>query len=108
MPLRWVLPRLSAIWNACTAPASVLSQTLPETEAPAPTGLEDQFCCQCLVLPDHRIGRPPDIDELQQALCHLKELRLGPRVCALRGSDGTVTAGGMAWLWVEVQSHRST
>ena len=46
-----------------------------EMEAPAPAGLEDQFCHQRLVLPDHRIGRVPDIGELQQALCHLRELR---------------------------------
>ena len=46
-----------------------------ETEAPAPAGIEDQFCCQRLVLPDHRIGRAPDMAELQQALRHLKELR---------------------------------
>ena len=46
-----------------------------EAEAPAPAGLMDQFCCRRFVLPDHRSGRLPDIDELQQALCHLKELR---------------------------------
>lgn len=46
-----------------------------ETEAPAPAGLEDQFCCKRLVLPDHLIGRVPDIAELQHALFHLRELR---------------------------------
>lgn len=45
-----------------------------ESEAPPPEGLEDHFCCQRIVLPDHRCGRMPDIRELQQALCHLKEL----------------------------------
>lgn len=46
-----------------------------EAEAPPPTGLEAQFQCRRLVLPDHRSGRCPEISELHQALGQLGELR---------------------------------
>ena len=80
----WVLVNSLAIGPAPTAERhlerlqeagirSVLS-LCAETEAPAPAGLEDQFCCQRLVLPDHRTGRLPEIGELEQALCLMRKL----------------------------------
>ena len=39
-----------------------------------PRGLSDSFVTRRLVLPDHRAGRLPEIDELREALRHLSEL----------------------------------
>ena len=46
-----------------------------EEEAPPPGGLEQQFACRRVVLPDHRAGRMPAAEELGQALAALAELR---------------------------------
>lgn len=57
--------------------AAVLS-LCSEEEAP-PTALEQGLQCRRLVLPDHRDGRPPLPEELEQALALLAELQpLGP------------------------------
>ena len=48
-------------------------------EAIPPQGLSDFFVTRRFVLPDHRAGRLPRIDELRDALTHLDELSsLGP------------------------------
>ena len=39
-----------------------------------PQDLSDSFATRRFVLPDHRAGRLPDIDELRMALGHLAEL----------------------------------
>jgi hypothetical protein len=46
-----------------------------EQEAPPPAGLESRFECRRLVLPDHRVERLPELDQLEQALEALAELR---------------------------------
>jgi len=43
-------------------------------EAPPPAGLEKAFACRRLVLPDHRTGCLPKLDQLQEALGLLAEL----------------------------------
>lgn len=43
-------------------------------EAPPPAGLKQRFVCHRLVLPDHRAGRLPSLEELQQALDALAQL----------------------------------
>lgn len=43
-------------------------------EAMPPQDLSDSFVTRRFVLPDHRAGRLPDIDELRMALGHLSEL----------------------------------
>lgn len=43
-------------------------------EAPPPAGLTQRFVCHRLVLPDHRAGRLPSLEELQQALNALAQL----------------------------------
>ena len=45
-----------------------------EAEARPPQGLSDLFITRRFVLPDHRAGRLPEIDELKEALAHLSEL----------------------------------
>ncbi len=50
-----------------------------EAEAPPPQALAERFACRRLVLPDHRAGRLPELQELQRALGELAALRLaGP------------------------------
>lgn len=43
-------------------------------EAPPPPGQLEQFACARLVLPDHRSGRFPELEELEQALACLGAL----------------------------------
>lgn len=43
-------------------------------EAPPPEGLRQRFWCERLVLPDHRSGRLPRLDELDNALTLLEKL----------------------------------
>lgn len=45
-----------------------------QEEAPPPEGLQQRFCCERLVLPDHRSGRLPRPDELQNALTLVEQL----------------------------------
>ena len=45
-----------------------------EAEAMPPQDLSDSFATRRVVLPDHRAGRLPELDELQMALGHLSEL----------------------------------
>ena len=52
---------------------SVLSLCSHE-EAQPPEGLNTRFACERLVLPDHRSGRPPRLDELHKALGRLQQL----------------------------------
>lgn len=48
-------------------------------EAPPPAGLAQRFVCRRLVLPDHRAGRLPSLEELGQALDVLEQLgEVGP------------------------------
>lgn len=54
--------------------AAVLS-LCSEAEAPPPAGLQQQFVCSRLVLPDHRHHRLPELPELQAALAALASLR---------------------------------
>ena len=46
-----------------------------EEEALPPQGFNESFITRRIVLPDHRAGRAPRYDELQDALTHLSELR---------------------------------
>ena len=52
----------------------VLSLCTPDEAAP-PAGFEDAFRTIRYVLPDHRTGRLPTLDELETALGHLAELK---------------------------------
>ena len=52
----------------------VLSLCAPD-EATPPTGLSEGFRTSRYVLPDHRAGRLPTLDELETALGHLAELQ---------------------------------
>ena len=45
-----------------------------EVEAIPPKDLSDSFVTRRFVLPDHRAGRLPRLDELKEALGHLSEL----------------------------------
>jgi protein-tyrosine phosphatase len=54
--------------------AAVLS-LCRDDEAPRPSGLEQRFVCDRWVLPDHRAGRLPAVDELRTALLRLEALR---------------------------------
>ena len=51
-----------------------------ELEAPPPLGLAERFGCERLVLPDHRAGRLPELEELHGALEALARLRQGGAV----------------------------
>ena len=52
---------------------AVLSLCGPE-EAPRPVAMEQRFVCGRCVLPDHRAGRLPELEELQRAMQHLHNL----------------------------------
>ena len=52
----------------------VLSLCSPD-EAPPPAGLSKVFRTSRYVLPDHRAGRLPTLEELETALAHLAELQ---------------------------------
>lgn len=54
--------------------AAVLS-LCSASEAPPPAGMAERFRCSRLVLPDHRAGRTPELQELRQALDLLAQLR---------------------------------
>ena len=43
-------------------------------EAPPPEGLSTSFVCERLVLPDHRSGRTPTLEELRDALGLMEQL----------------------------------
>lgn len=47
----------------------------PADECTWPVGLEQHFACSRRVLPDHRSGRSPSCDELEEALEELARLR---------------------------------
>ena len=44
-------------------------------EAVPPEGLDDGFCTKRFVLPDHRVGRLPMLEELETALEYLADLK---------------------------------
>ena len=52
---------------------AVLSLCSPQ-EAPPPEGLNSRFACERQVLPDHRSGRSPRLEELRHALSRLQQL----------------------------------
>ena len=52
---------------------AVLSLCSPQ-EAPPPEGLNSRFACERQVLPDHRSGRSPRLEELRHALGRLQQL----------------------------------
>ena len=43
-------------------------------EAPPPEGLSTSFVCERLVLPDHRSGRTPTLEELRHAMSLVQQL----------------------------------
>ena len=43
-------------------------------EAPLPEGLNTRFACERIVLPDHRSGRPPQLEELRHAMGLVQQL----------------------------------
>ena len=45
-----------------------------QQEAPPPEGLNTRFACKRLVLPDHRSGHPPRLEELRHALGLIEQL----------------------------------
>ena len=52
---------------------AVLSLCSPQ-EAPPPEGLNSRFACKRQVLPDHRSGRSPRLEELRDALGLMEQL----------------------------------
>lgn len=84
MRLSWLLIDELAIGTAPTTPddldrleqegvRSVLS-LCAVGEAQPPAGLEQRFLTSRLVLPDHRCGRPPRVDEIQASITLLGAL----------------------------------
>ena len=53
----------------------ILSLCSPDEEAMPPQDLSEGFRTSRFVLPDHRAGRLPTLDELETALGHLAELQ---------------------------------
>lgn len=77
--------------------AAVLS-LCSEEEAPPPA-LPERLPCRRLVLPDHRAGRPPLPEELEQALALLAELQaLGPTYVHCRAGVERSPLVCLAWL----------
>ena len=83
----------------------VLSLCAPEEAAP-PAGLSERFRSSNYVLPDHRAGRLPTLDELEIALEHLAELQQhGPVFVHCVAAMERSPLVCLAWL---VQKHRMT
>ena len=83
----------------------VLSLCAPD-EAPSPAGLAEGFRTSRYVLPDHRAGRLPTIDELETALAHLAELQLhGPVFVHCVAAMERSPLVCLAWL---MRQHRMT
>ena len=75
-------------------------------EATPPAGLDEKFRTSRYVLPDHRAGRLPTLDELEIALGHLSELQQhGPVFVHCVAAMERSPLVCMAWL---VQKHRMT
>ena len=75
-------------------------------EAIAPAGLSERFRTSCYVLPDHRAGRLPSLDELEIALGHLAELiQHGPVFVHCVAAMERSPLVCLAWL---VTQHRMT
>jgi hypothetical protein len=74
-------------------------------EALPPLSLSQRFACRRLVLPDHRSGRSPEINELLQALDLLAELEVtyGPVFVHCVAAMERSPLVCMAWL---IQRHR--
>lgn len=77
-----------------------------EAEAPPPVGLITAFACRRLVLPDHRVSVPLELQQLEQALVLLQELQgQGPvYVHCVAGVERSPLVC-MAWL---VRHHRQS
>ena len=83
----------------------VLSLCAPD-EVTLPAGLDKRFRTGCYVLPDHRAGRLPTLDELKKALGHLAELQQhGPVFVHCVAAMERSPLVCLAWL---VQKHRMT
>ena len=83
----------------------VLSLCAPE-EATPPADLGERFRTSCYVLPDHRAGRLPRVDELEIALGHLAELQQhGPVFVHCVAAMERSPLVCLAWL---VRHHRMT
>ena len=75
-------------------------------EAPPPAGLDEVFLNIRYVLPDHRAGRLPTLDELETSLGHLAELHQhGPVFVHCVAAMERSPLVCLAWL---VQKHRMT
>ncbi len=77
-----------------------------EAEAPPPPALAERFQCRRLVLPDHRAGRLPELQELKRALEELAVLRLAGPVfvhCVAAMERSPLVC--LAWL---VSQHRQS
>ena len=75
-------------------------------EATPPTGLGEAFRINRYVLPDHRAGRVPTLDELKTALRHLAELQQhGPVFVHCVAAMERSPLVCLAWL---VRQHRMT
>ena len=83
----------------------VLSLCAPD-EVSLPAKLDERFRTNCYVLPDHRAGRFPTLDELKKALGHLAELQQhGPVFVHCVAAMERSPLVCLAWL---VQKHRMT
>ena len=85
---------------------AVLSLCSPQ-EAPPPEGLNSRFACERQVLPDHRSGRTPTLEELRHALGHLQQLHEahGPVFVHCVAAVERSPLVCLAWL---VQQHQLT
>lgn len=73
-----------------------------EAEAPAPEQINHWFSWARVVLPDHRVGRPPSPAELHQALAALERLQaLGPVYVHCVASMERSPLVCLAWLMRE-------
>ena len=83
----------------------ILSLCGPD-EAPPPAGLDEVFRTSRYVLPDHRAGRLPTLEELEAALAHLAELQQhGPVFVHCVAAMERSPLVCLAWL---VRKHRMT
>lgn len=75
-------------------------------EVTPPAGLREEFRSSRYVLPDHRAGRLPTLDELDKSLSHLAELQQhGPVFVHCVAAMERSPLVCLAWL---VQKHRMT
>ena len=90
--------KLTATLTACIEGIKCILSLCSKDEATPPARLEDEFRTKRYVLPDHRTGRLPYLDELKQLSDIWPNSSKKDRFCTLRCGNGAITSCLSRWL----------